>query len=127
MANDIGKLILRVLVGGLLLFHGIAKLNHGLGFIRDILAAKGMPEFIAYGAYIGEVIAPIMLLIGYRSRLAAVLIIFNMIMAILLIHTHEFFDITNVGGYALELQLFYLFGSVVIALIGSGKYALKRD
>ncbi len=127
MQTDMGKLLIRVMVGGLMLFHGIAKISHGIGFIEGTLIAKGLPQMMAYGVYIGEVVAPIMLLIGFKSRIAGAIIAFNMIMALFLVHSNELLRISDTGGLTIELQLFYLLSSVAIMLLGSGKYAAKRD
>ncbi len=48
---DLGKLIIRLTLGGLMLFHGIAKLLNGVGFIEGELASHGLPTFLAYGVY----------------------------------------------------------------------------
>jgi putative oxidoreductase len=127
MQVDIGKLLLRVMVGGLMLFHGVAKISHGIGFIEGTLIAKGLPQMMAYGVYIGEVVAPIMLLIGFKSRIAGAIIAFDMIMALFLVHSNELIRISETGGLTIELQLFYLLSSVAIMFFGSGKYAVKRD
>ncbi len=69
---DLGKLIVRLTLGGLLLFHGIAKLLNGIGFIEGQLASHGLPTILAYGVYIGgEVIAPLMVILGYQTRIGA--------------------------------------------------------
>lgn len=54
MKTDLGKLLLRVTVGGLMLFHGITKLSQDIDFIKGTATAKGLPEAIAYGVYVGE-------------------------------------------------------------------------
>ena len=51
--TNIGLLLLRLSTGGLMLFHGVAKLQGGLGFLQGMLAAKGLPAFLAYGALVG--------------------------------------------------------------------------
>lgn len=127
MQSDIGKLLLRVMVGGLLLFHGIAKISHGIDFVKGTLTANGLPEMMAYGVYVGEIIAPLMLLLGLRSRIGGAIVAFNMAMALFLVHSNELFRISETGGLTIELQLFYLLSSVAIMLLGSGKYAVKRD
>ena len=48
--EDLGRLLLRLAVGGLMLFHGVHKLIGGIDGIAGMLAAKGLPGFIAYGA-----------------------------------------------------------------------------
>jgi len=125
----LAKLILRLSVGGLMLFHGVAKMMHtgSIDFIATRLLEVGLPGFIAYGVYVGEIIAPLMIIFGVFSRYGAALIVVNMLAAILLVHTGDIFSLTKHGGWRLELQGFYLFCSVTILLLGSGKYAFKPD
>ena len=49
--DDLGKLILRLAVGVLLLLHGIAKIRGGIGWMAGPLGAIGLPAFIGYGVY----------------------------------------------------------------------------
>ncbi len=53
--EDFGKFLLRLAVGGLMLFHGLHKLFDGVDGISNMLIAKGLPGFIAYGVLVGEV------------------------------------------------------------------------
>ena len=91
------------------------------------LAKVGLPSFIAYGAYVGEVIAPLMIIVGLLSRLGGLLVVVFMLIAILLVHTGDILSLNQHGGWALELQAFYLFGGLAIAFLGSGKFAVKPD
>jgi len=130
LKNDAtGKLILRLAVGGLMLFHGISKLlNPGsVGFISSKLAAAGLPEALSYGVYIGEILAPLLIIVGLQCRAGAALIVINMLFAIFLVHSGDLFALTEHGGWRLELQGFYLFGSLAIIFLGSGRYAWKPD
>jgi putative oxidoreductase len=125
--QDSGKLVLRVTLGVLILLHGIAKITHGVGGIEGLLAAKGLPSFLAYGAYVGEVIAPLMLIVGFQTRLAAILVAVNMLFAIGLAHAAEVFALNpQSGGWAIELQGMFLFAAVAVALLGAGRYSLDR-
>lgn len=124
MSEDLGKLILRVGVAVLMLFHGISKVVHGTGFIEGMLGAQGLPAFVAYGVYVGEVLVPLLLIVGFQTRIAALILVFNMIVAVYLVHMKEIFVLTEHGAWAIELQMFYIIGGVVIALIGAGKYSL---
>ena len=123
---DLGKLIVRLTLGGLMLFHGIAKLFHGVDFIESQLASHGIPAFFAWGVYIGELLAPLMVILGYQTRIGALLIVFNMLVAIALVHGHELMALGNNGGWALELQGFYLFIAVAVIFLGPGRYKLKN-
>ena len=129
LKNDAaGKLLLRLTVGGLMLFHGISKLfNPGTaGFIGSKLAEAGLPEALAYGVYIGEVVAPLMIIVGLLSRAGAALIVINMLFAIILVHGNELLSLGRGGGWALELQGFFLFTAVAVIFLGPGRYKLKN-
>ncbi len=124
-----GKLIVRLSVGALMLFHGISKLMNPdtLEFIGGKLTALGIPEVVSYGVYIGEVVAPIMIILGIFARMGGLLMVINMLFAIVLMHGADLLALTEHGGWRLELQGFYLFGGLAILLLGSGKFAIKPD
>lgn len=121
--TDTGKLVLRLVLAAMLLFHGVAKLHNGIGFIADMLAKAGLPAVLGYGVYIGEVIAPLLILIGLFTRAAALVVAINMVVAVLLVHTSQFFTLDKTGGWALELQGMYFFTALAIALLGAGRYS----
>ena len=128
--NDaLGKLLLRLTVAVLMLFHGLAKIIHpgSLEFIGSSLSGIGLPAALAYGVYVGEVVAPLMLISGFHARIGGLIIVVNMLFAIFLAHTGEMFSLTQHGGWAIELQVFYLLGGLAIMLLGSGKFAFKPD
>jgi putative oxidoreductase len=122
--DDAGKLVLRAVLAVMLLFHGVSKLIGGVGFISGMLAKAGMPSAFAYFVYVGEVIAPLLILAGIWTRAAALVVVINMIVALFLVHTSQFFSLSQTGGWALELQGFYLFSAVALALLGAGRYSL---
>ncbi len=128
--NDaFGKLIIRLSVGILILFHGAAKVLHPdtLGFISSMLEGAGLPDALAYGVYVGEIIAPLMIVLGVYCRLGALVVVVNMLFAIWLAHADDIFSLTDHGGWALELQGFYLFTALALVFLGSGRYAVKPD
>ncbi len=126
MVDDAGKLLLRVALGLLFLLHGIAKIKGGVGGIEGMVTGAGLPGFVAYGVYIGEVLAPILLIAGFYSRIAAVVIAINMVFAIALAHASELFQLGKQGGWALELQGMFLFTAIAVALIGPGRFSINR-
>ncbi|CAN5730604.1 DoxX family protein [soil metagenome] len=123
-SDDTGKLVLRVALGVLILLHGIAKLSSGVGFISGMLVSHGLPAALAYLAYIGEVVAPVLIIVGVFTRPAAVVIAINMLFAFGLVHMKDLTGITKTGGWALELQGMYLFGAIAVALLGAGAFSL---
>lgn len=122
--DDLGKLILRIVLAALLLFHGLAKLGGGVGFIEGMLQKAGLPAVFAYGVYIGEVLAPLLILAGLFTRAAALVVAINMVVALLLVHTGEFFTLSGTGGWALELQGLFLGTAVALVFLGAGRYSL---
>lgn len=124
MTDDAGKLVLRLTVGVLILLHGISKLLNGVGGIAGMLADMGLPTFLAYGVYLGEVVGPLLVIFGLYTRLGAVLMIGNMVVALALVHRAELFSIGPMGGWAIELQALFLFGTVAIALLGAGRMSV---
>jgi len=123
---DFGILIHRLSLGILMLLHGIAKIGKGVSSIEGLLEKAGIPEIIAYGVYIGEVVAPALIIIGYKTRIAAVIFAVNCLAAMFLVHSDEIFTITKTGAWGVELLGLYLFGSVVLFLTGPGKFSLSN-
>ncbi len=126
MNESTGKLILRLALGILILLHGIAKLTGGIGFISSTVQSAGLPGFLSYGVYVGEVIAPIMVLIGWYSRIGAAAIAVNMLFAIGLVHRAQVMTLGESGGWALELQGMFLFTAIALALIGPGRFSINQ-
>lgn len=124
--SDLAKLILRVTLAVLILLHGVAKLKGGVSGIVGMVEAQGLPGFLGYGVIVGEVIAPLMLLIGFHARIGAVLVALNMLVAIWLVHMGQLGQLNEQGGWALELQGMFLASAIAIALLGPGGYSANN-
>lgn len=129
--QDLGKLVLRLNIGGLMLLHGLSKIQNYEGTIQwlsGVMASLSLPAFMAYGVFLGEVIAPALLILGILPRLSSLAIIATMAMAILsqLVgeNARALFSLGGYGGWNFELQGLYLFGALAILLMGSGKFSL---
>src|SRR3546814_2881387 len=83
------ELVTGVQTFALPILHGVAKLSGGVGGISGMLSSHGLPGFLAYGAYIGEVIGPLLVIVGLYSRLGALFIVINMVVAILMASTGQ--------------------------------------
>ncbi len=123
--EDIGRLILRFTCGGLLLPHGLFKIFVEIESIKGMVSAAGLPPFLAYGTIIGEVLAPVLLIVGWKARIAAFVIAFNMLMSILIAHSDIMFRTNDYWGWMIELNVFFMMTAVSILLIGSGRYSLS--
>ena len=126
MGEDVGKLILRIALGVLILLHGIGKLSKGVSGIEGMLQGIGLPASLAFGVYIGEVLAPILVLLGFYARVGAGLIAVNMLFAMLLAHRSELLTLGKQGGWALELQGMFLFTALALVFMSPGKYSINR-
>jgi putative oxidoreductase len=124
VSHDLGKLILRVALAVFILFHGVSKIIGGVGFVTGMLSKIGIPPAFGYLVYIGEVIAPLLMFFGIWTRVAALVVVINMIVALALVHTSQFFTMSQTGGWALELQGMYFFTAIAIACLGAGRYSI---
>lgn len=125
--DDKGKLILRLTVAVLLAFHGVSKLRHGVAWMAGPLQAHHLPAWLAYGVYVAEVVAPILLIAGFLTRAAALVVAFEMLMAVYLVLGMKMFEVDHqTGALRGELQLLYFFGALTIAFLGSGRFALSK-
>jgi len=107
-----------------MMFHGIHKLINGIGGVKAMTLNAGLPEFFAYGVYVGELIAPLFIILGLYARVAAAVLGFNMIVAIGLAFGFTL-GLDKNGGLMIELPLMFLIMSVLVILLGSGKYAVN--
>lgn len=129
-SDALGKLVLRLTLGILIAFHGISKLMspvRTLESMSGLLAAAGLPTYLAYGVFIGEALAPVLIILGIYSRIGGLIVVINMIFAVLLAHSAQLLTLTKTGGWALELQGFYLLTGLALFFLGSGKIAVKPD
>ena len=103
-------------LGVLLLFHGVDKIMNGTAFIEKMLTNANIPyaKYITYGVFIGEVLAPILLIIGRYVKIAGGIIAFNMLVAIFLVHRDTIFTLTEHGGWSIELQLLYFIAGLTL-------------
>jgi len=110
-----------------MLFHGIFKLTHGVAWIAGPLGAVGLPAWLSYGVYVAEVLAPVLVIVGLWARPAALVIAFDMFMAIFLARRADVAKINPMGGgWSIELELLFLVSALAIALMGSGRYGIGR-
>jgi putative oxidoreductase len=125
MLEDLGKFLLRVGVGGLLLFHGVHKLLNGLEPIKVMLGNHNISDAVSYGVYLGELVAPVLVIVGLFSRIGGLLIAIDMVITVLLARTADVLLLSPASGaYALESEVLYLVAGLAIALLGAGRFSL---
>ncbi|HUI09353.1 MAG TPA: DoxX family protein [Bacteroidota bacterium] len=124
-SEDFGKLLLRVAVGFFVLVHSYFKLRHGVEWIMGPLGELGLPSLLAYGAYLGGIVAPILVLAGYRTRVAASLIALTMVVAIILLMKTSLGH-GGSGILGIELETVLLLGAIALIFIGGGRFGVTR-
>lgn len=122
---EVARLLLRLSLGVLILFHGIHKVIHGVSGVKAMLSSSGLPEILAYGVYVGELIAPIFIILGLYARVASLVLAFNMLIAIFLAYGFSF-SLAKYGGLSMESPLIFMIMSILVALLGSGKYSVNN-
>ena len=118
---DWAILLLRLVSGGLMLIHGIPKLNMLLSggeiqFANPL--GLGMATSLILAVF-AEVFCSILILLGVFTRLATIPLIITMLVAALITHGADPFG-------KKELALMYLTIYVAILLLGSGKFSLSK-
>ena len=126
LADDLGRLILRLAVGGLLLLHGIHKLRSGTGNIPELLQQNQLPAALIYGVYAGEVVAPVLVIVGLLMRLGAFVMAVNMVFTVYLGMRDKIGSLNEFGGWALELNALYFAGALALVFLGAGRISVAR-
>jgi len=105
-------------LGVLLLFHGIDKVMHGTEFIEKMLVGLKIPysEYVQYGVYIGEIVAPLLLIFGQYMRISGAIVAFNMLVALFLVHQKTLFTLGEHGAWSIEVPMLYLIAGLTLAL-----------
>ncbi|MEY3313236.1 MAG: hypothetical protein RLZZ578_756 [Bacteroidota bacterium] len=119
--SHLGLPVFRIAVSLMMMSHGWAKLMKlTAGGEIKFFNFMGLGPEISLGlAVIGELIAPLLILVGFKTRYAAFPALFTMGVAAFIVH----------GGDPLdekELALCYFFSFLLIFLTGPGAYSLDN-
>jgi putative oxidoreductase len=134
-SESVAPLILRLFLGIVMFPHGAQKVLGwfgGAGFATTLASFSDkmhIPAVFAILAILTEFFGPIALLLGFLTRLAALAIAFDMLVAALLVHVHSGFFMNWLGkqkGEGIEYDL--LLWAIALALIiqGAGRFSLDR-
>ena len=116
--TDLALAFLRISMSAMMLTHGIPKIQRLFSSPIEFGDPIGVgPTLSLILALIGEVVAPIFIIIGYKTKLAAIPAALTMLVAAFVVHLHDDFGTK-------EKALLYLVGFVVVFLAGPGKYAI---
>ena len=128
LTADLGKLMLRFTLGFLMLFHGYKKYLYGIDGIKALVAKNAFPEILAYGVFVGEILAPILIIIGLYTRISSFILTFTMGFAIYLVHSAHILSLNEkTGGLLIETPLLFMMGALSLIFIGAGRFALDKE
>lgn len=118
--------IARVIVGGMMFFHGLDKLNGGVPGFAEGLGSKGVPleSVAAWGVTLLELVGGLMLVVGLLARVIASLLTVELIFAIILFTSAR--GLIGEGGAGYERDLAYIVGLLVVVLLGPGRPSLDH-
>ena len=122
-----GLAILRVVVGIVFLVHGFQKLFlMGFGGVAGMMEGLGVPApgLFAVIVTLVELLGGLALFLGLFTRIVAIPLAIDMLVATLTVHLPNGFSILPNGGY--EFTLVLLAASVALAVAGPGEAALDR-
>lgn len=118
---DAALLILRIGVAVLMLTHGLPKLQMLLsGGEIKFPGVLGLSPVISLALVVfAEVVCSLLILIGFRTRLASIPLLFTMVVAVFVFHINDPFANQ-------ELGLLYLLLYLPLLILGSGKYSIDQ-
>jgi putative oxidoreductase len=128
-AAGYAPLAVRVLVGVVMAAHGWQKLQGGPANFGQALAGLGvpLPTLMAYVVTFVELIGGILLIVGLLSRLAALLLTIDLVMAIVLVKVNiGLLSPTDGSGVGAELDLALIAGFLVVLLAGPGRLSVDQ-
>ncbi len=116
--TDVAALLLRLAFGGLFTWHGYMKLaayDQILPIFGDIIGIGSKTSF--HLVIFAEFFCGILVTIGFLTRFTVIPIFITMMVAYFIAHADDAFQVK-------ELAFLFLLLSVVVFILGSGKYSL---
>jgi putative oxidoreductase len=133
--NDISSLILRVMLGIVFFPHGAQKLFGwfgGYGFsgtMAFFTDNMGIPPVLAFLAIMAESVGAIAVIAGFLTRIGALGIGTNMVVAIFMVHLPNGFFMNWSGsqqGEGFEFHILAIAMALVLIIKGGGKWSVDR-
>jgi putative oxidoreductase len=120
-STDLALLLLRVWLGGSLLWlHGLGKIPRLMADEVRFASVAGLSPTVSLAlAVVGEVVAPVLLIIGLGARWAALLSAATMLGAFVVGH-----GMALSGERSGELPFIFLAGFVALFLAGPGRFSI---
>ena len=116
--TDLALLVFRISLAGMLLTHGLPKLLSFSERVERFRDPLGIGSTLSLsGAILGEVVAPILVILGLYTRIATIPMAFTMAVAGFIVHADDPFSTK-------EKSLLFLTGSILLFFTGPGSYSV---
>ena len=123
---DMASLVLRLFLGAMFFLHGAGKLwVVGMEVVIPNFIEKGFPAWTAYASSVIEIAAGLMLVAGFYTRYAVLLLV-PLTIGILIYHFPNGWVFHNEGGGYEHPQLI-LISLVSLFFLGGGKYSIIKN
>lgn len=124
----LAPLFVRLIAGVIMAAHGLQKLQAGPAGFGQALTQMGVPAptLMAYVVTLVELLGGILLIVGFLSRLSALLLTIDLVVAILLVKINIGLLSPQSGGVGAELDLALIAGFLVILFAGPGALSIDR-
>ena len=112
----------RIFLSTIFLIEGMNKIFNYEGTI-EYMENFNVPEYLAMPAIIVEILFPLLLIVGYQTKISALVLAIFTLVAALIFHT----DFTNQMQLTSFLKNFAIAGGFLIIFVnGAGKYSLDH-
>lgn len=133
-SDDLALTVLRLAVGVVFIAHGAQKMlgwfgGYGFHGTMGFFTHMGIPAPLAVLAIATEFFGGLGLIFGFLTRIPALGIAVNMVVAILLVHMPNGFFMNWTGtqkGEGFEFHLLAIAAAAVLLLRGAGAYSVDR-
>ena len=123
--QNVGMIILRVVLGFIFAIHGLQKFQAGLGNIAGFFDSIGIPGFLAYVVAIIELVGGILLILGVGTRVMSALIALVMVGAIFTAKfSVGFIAADGSTGYEYDVALAAI--AIYFIFAGAGQYSVDQ-
>jgi putative oxidoreductase len=123
--SDLWYPMIRIVIGAILLVHGLSKLGAGLADVANYFAGHGLhpARGFAFVAIALETVGAVCIILGLFTRFVAAVITIGLVIVIVMVHLPNGFFVNENG---LEYALLEAVVMFAIALRGGGPYSLDR-
>ena len=117
--QPLALLALRLALGVIMIAHGYHEIFVGMSHHVETVRHLGLPGWMAYPSAGAEFFGGILVLLGLLTRIAALSILINMLVAIWKVHWHN--GLTGNGGYEYPMSLAVI--AFALVFFGAGSIA----